>query len=128
MSENLECFELFDYIRLKPINFILSKLFRKFKMFESKQNQPKLNSGQNRYLMTNPAGLLDAIVTSRVVMEDDLVLRQLEEGIFSILKNGKQIVKYLDKLITEHGCALILYSNRKEHQIIHTLGELGEAC
>ena len=61
-------------------------------------------------------------------MKDDLVLRQLEEGIFSVLKDGKQIAEYLRKLTDEHNYSIVLYSNRKEHHIIHTLLEFDEAC
>ena len=94
-------------------------------MSENTKTQTQLNLSQNRYLIINSA-MLDPIIAHQVQAEDDLVLRQLEEGIFSIVKDGKQIVKYLNKLTNEHGYSIVLYSNLKEHQI--TLEEFNNAC
>lgn len=103
-------------------------MIRKFTMLESNQSELKLDSQQKKFLIINPEGLLDAIVSSRVLQEDDLVLRRLEEGIFSVLKDGKHIVEQLNKLTSEHGYSIVLYSNRTEQQIVYNLRELEEAC
>ena len=96
-------------------------------MAESQQKHTKFDSNQKKYLILNPTGVLDAIVTSRIRTEDDLVLRQCEEGVFSILKDGKRIAEHLNRLTTEYGYSMVLYSNRREQQIFRAFRELDEA-
>ena len=84
-------------------------------MLASNETQSKLDSSLNKYLLIN-SELLDPIITSRVSVKDDLVLRQIEQENSSILQDGKQITESLGKFATEHGYFIVLYSNRKEWQ------------
>ena len=96
-------------------------------MLKNRKSQGKPDSNLTKYLIINSI-VLDPITSSRVCVEDDLVLRQHEEGIFSVLKEGKLIAQYLDRLTNDQGYSIILFSNRKERQILHTLAQFDEAC
>ena len=65
----------------------------------------KINNLQStKSLIFNPAGLPDAIVTHyRVNAEKDIMLRQLDERVFSVFKGEKFILEYLKKIIIEFG-------------------------
>ena len=82
----------------------------------------------SKYFMTNPTGILDSAVATQVIKQTNLVVRQLEEEIFIILKDGKHMIQNLHKLTKEHGYSIVLYCNRREYQIIHALREFEEAC
>ena len=96
-------------------------------MFESYRTQTKADSSLNKYLIINSV-LLDPDTTSRPWVDNDLILKQIEKGIFSVLKDAMRIINCLLKLTLEHGYSLVLYSNRKEHLTIQTLEELERAC
>mgnify|MGYP000911157574 CR=1 FL=1 len=96
-------------------------------MLESNKTQTKLDSTPNKHLIINSA-VLNPISTARVSVKDDLVLRQVEEGVFSVLKDGKQSIEYLGKLTSHHGYSIVLYSSCKQHQINMILAELDEVC
>ena len=97
-------------------------------MIKSSKNHQPLYQKLSKYLIITPEGILDETVSSRVSKEDDLVIRQLDEGIYSILKEGKLIVDSLNKLASDYGYVIVLNSNRKEHQILQALTKLAESC
>lgn len=98
-------------------------------MIAKNQNQPlALESGHRRYLIINPEEVLDPVVTPRKLEKDDLLIELLEPCIFSVLKDGKRIAEFLEKLTTEQRYSIILNTNRKEYQIIHAFKSLDKAC
>ena len=97
-------------------------------MTESASSRLKLDPMDNKYIFLNPAGVFEPTLATKMEEDDDLLLKQHEEGIFSILNGGKQIIKYLDKLTNNHGISLVLYSDWKERRLIHTLEGIVNAC
>lgn len=80
--------------------------------------------------MFDHGGVLDgSIVTDKsTITANDLVLDVYDEGLFQVLKNGVQIVKYINDLVAHHGYEVVFHSKNKEEDQIKILNQLQLAC
>ena len=96
-------------------------------MLNTNQSEADTNAKLKRFLIINLSVVFDNVLTSRVNTEADLVLRQVDEGVYSILRDGKAVIQSLSALLDEHGYSLVLYSNYRGHPVNNTLKKYNEA-
>lgn len=97
-------------------------------MYNFLENDLKKGLYTPKYLMLDHGGVLDGIVTEEKPGDDDLLLSQIDEGLYQILKNGVKIVKQLNLLVKDYGYELVFHSKNKEKDQLCLLEQLKKAC
>lgn len=80
-----------------------------------------------RFLFFDHGGVLDGSFIEGNPTNKDLVLTKVE-GMFQIIKNGVEIVKQLNSLVSLHGYQIIFHSKNKETEQLHMLSLIQKAC
>lgn len=80
-----------------------------------------------KYLFIDQGGVLDGIITDQV-MEDDLLLTTIDQGLFQVLKQGVPLVKQLNDLVTNYNYQIIFHSKNQEAEQLSLLTNLSNAC
>ncbi len=81
-----------------------------------------------KYLMLDHGGVLDGIVTEEKPGNNDLLLAQIDDGLYQVLKNGVKIVKQLNFLVIECGYEIVFHSKNKEKDQLQLLEHLSKSC
>jgi hypothetical protein len=80
-----------------------------------------------KYLMLDHGGVLDG-QQSQNPTENDLILNDYGDDLYIILKDGKDVVRYLNELVKDYGYEIVFHSaNRIQEQIL-ILEDLKNAC
>jgi len=82
----------------------------------------------SKYLMLDHGGVLDGEIIVSNPTVNDLVLYEVEPGIYGILKNGVQIVQQLNVLVLHYDYQLVFHSKNSEEDQLRLLEQLTRAC
>lgn len=103
---------------------------RKDNQSVSASKKPKATGNQVRYLMFNHGGVLDGQVVQDIsgLTDNDLVLEYYDWGGAQVLKNGVDVVNYLNQLVNDHGYQVLFTSSNSEDDQLKLLEQLKNAC
>jgi hypothetical protein len=80
-----------------------------------------------KYLMLDHGGVLDG-QQSQNPTENDLILNDYGDGLYMILKDGKDVVSFLNELVNDYEYEIVFYSANRIQEQISILEELKKAC
>ncbi len=80
-----------------------------------------------KYLMIDQGGVLDGTITDKID-DDDLLLTEVEKGLFQVLKQGVILVKQLNDLVLNYDYQIVLHSKNREAEQLAFLSKLNSSC
>lgn len=81
-----------------------------------------------KYLILDHGGVLDGEITLEAPQANDLLIAQIDEGTFQVLKDGVKIVKALNELVNNWEYQLAFHSKNTERSQLELLRKLQQAC
>jgi hypothetical protein len=92
----------------------------------------QLNKKENfelvKYLMIDHGGVLEGEYSVDQPLENDLLVKVIDETDFMILKNGVNIIKNLNHLVDYHNCMVVFHSKNKLQDQLNIMHYLQSAC
>jgi hypothetical protein len=80
-----------------------------------------------KYLMIDNGGVLDGVITYEIC-DEDLLLQEIDDGLFQALKDGIQIINQLNELVNNYDYEIVFHSKNQADGQLDLLNILRIAC